>query len=393
MGFRSALIVAQVAVSFVLLIGAGLMMRSLMQLQAVDAGIRTDSVQTMRVALNFTKYPPSEPARTRQFHTTLIERLRQIPGVRSVGAASTFPLTGNSGFVAGLRVEGQGEVDAARLPRAEISIASPGYFQTVGIPLLSGRLFTEQDRFDSTPVAMVSQSMAARFFGDRDPAGARISANNGRTWTTIVGVVGNTRQSLDAAPSDAVYIPLDQASPLTVLFQMRTAGPVSADLPRQAREALYSIDPDQPADQFRTLEEVRSQSVAAPRLTAILIGLFAGLAVMITAAGLGGVIAFSVNQRTQEFGVRMALGATPSSLLGMVLRQAMTLVGIGLAIGVGGALASGRALRTLLFNVAPTDVLTYVVVSMAFLAVAGMACALPARRAAAVDPMIALRGN
>jgi putative ABC transport system permease protein len=393
MRFRSTLIVAQVAVSFVLLIGAGLMLRSLMQLQAVDAGIQTDSVQTMRVALNFTKYSPSEPERIRQFHKTLIERLKQIPGVRSVGAASTFPLTGSSGFVTGLRVEGQGEVEAARLPRAEISTASPGYFQTVGIPLLSGRVFTEHDRADSTSVAVVSQSMATRFFGDRDPVGARISSNNGQTWTTIVGVAGNTRRSLDAAPSDAVYVPLDQASPLTALFLMRTTGPVSADLPRQAREALYSIDPNQPADQFRTLEEVRSQSVEAPRLTAILIGLFAGLAVLITAAGLGGVIAFSVNQRTQEFGVRMALGATPSSLLGMVLKQALTLVAMGLAIGLVGALVSGRTLRTLLFNVTPTDVLTYVAVSIAFLAVAVIACALPARRAAAVDPMIALRGN
>jgi len=280
-----------------------------------------------------------------------------------------------------------------RLPRAEISIASPGYFQTVGIPLIKGRVFTEHDRFDSQPVAVVSQSMANRFFSGRDPVGARVSTNNGRTWTTVVGVVGDTRQSLDASPSDAMYVPLDQASPLTAMFLMRTVGSVPPNLPRQARDALYSIDPAQPADQFRTLEEVRTQSIEAPRLTTALIGLFAVLAVVITAAGLGGVIAFSVNQRTQEFGVRMALGATPGSLLGLVLRQALVLVAVGLALGAGGALLFGRTLRTLLFNVAPTDLLTYGMVSLAFVGVAAVACALPARRAASVDPLVALRGE
>lgn len=391
--FRSGLIVAQVAVSFVLLIGAGLMLRSLLQLQAVDPGIQTDGVQTMRVALNFTKYPPSAPELTRQFHAQLIERLKQIPGVRAVGAASTFPLNQGGGFLAALRVEGQDDVDPANLPRAAVSVASPGYFQTVGIPLITGRVFTDHDRFDTEPVVVVSQSMARRFFGGREPVGARVSTTGGRTWSTVVGVVGDTRQSLDAAPSDAMYVPLDQAAPLTAMFLMRTIGPVGPDLPRQAREALYSIDPAQPADQFRTLDEVRTQSVEAPRLTAVLIGLFAGLAMVITAAGLAGVIAFNVNQRTQEFGVRMALGATPGSLLGMVLKQGLVLVAIGLGIGAAAALVFGQALRTLLFGVTPTDLLTYGMVSMTFVAVAAAACALPARRAASVDPLVALRGE
>jgi putative ABC transport system permease protein len=190
-----------------------------------------------------------------------------------------------------------------------------------------------------------------------------------------------------------MYVPLEQAAPLTAMFLMRTVGPVGPDLPRLAREALYSIDPNQPADQFRTLDEARLQSIEAPRLTTALIGLFAALAVVITAAGLGGVIAFSVNQRRQEFGVRMALGATPGSLLGMVLSQALRLVAVGLGIGAAGALLLGETLRTLLFNVAHTDVLTYGLVAVAFVAVALVACALPARRAAGVDPMVALRGE
>jgi predicted permease len=389
---RSGLIVVQVAVSFVLLIGAGLMMKSLMRLQAIDPGIQTDGVQTMRVALNYTKYSPSNPEVVRQFHSALLEKLAQLPGVRSVGAASTFPLSGSSGFVTGLRVEGQGETDPSRLPRVAISVASPGYFQTVGIPLLRGRVFTAHDRADTQQVAVVSGSMAARFFGDRDPIGARISTN-GQNWTTIVGVVGDTRQSLDASPGDSVYLPLEQSAPLTALFLMRTVGRISPDLPRQAREALYSIDPNQPADQFRTLDEVRAQSVEAPKLTTMLIALFAGLALAITAAGLGGVIAFSVNQRTQEFGVRLALGASPASLLGMVMKQALWLVAAGIAIGAVAALISSNALRTLLFSVTPTDPMTYVLVAVAFVVIALLACATPARRAATVDPIIALRGE
>jgi len=389
--FRGALIVAQVAVSFVLLIGAGLMLRSLMRLQAVDPGIQTDSVLTMRVALNFTKY--TNQGQIREFHAAVLERLAHIPEVRAVGAASTFPLNGTGGFVTGLRVEGQDETDPARLPRVEISTASPGYFQTVGIPLRGGRLFTEQDRADGDPVALVSESLARHVFGGREPIGARVSTNNGQTWVTIVGVVGDTRRTLDASPGDALYRPLAQASPLTALYLMRTAGPMSGTLAKQAREKLYSVDPNQPADQFRTLEQARAQSVEAPRLTAMLMGLFAVLAVMITAAGLGGVIAFSVNQRRQEFGVRMALGASRSSLLRMVLGQALMLVGVGLALGIGIALVSGRVIETLLFDVATTDALTYAAVGVTFLVVAMLACAIPARRAASVDPMIALRGT
>ena len=389
--FRSALIVAQVAVSFVLLIGAGLMLRSFLQLQSVDAGIKTDSVLTMRVALNFTKY--TNQGQIREFHAALIEKLKQIPELRSVGAASTFPLNDGGGFVTGLRIEGQGDLDPSQLPRVEISSASPGYFQTVGIPLLRGRFFTDEDRADGQAAAVISDSMAKHLFVDREPLGARVSTNNGQTWVTIVGVVGDVRRTLDAAPSDALYRPITQAAPLTAMFLLRTNGAANESLGRQAREALYSVDPNQPADQFRTLDDVRSQSVEAPRLTAILMGLFALLAVAITAAGLGGVIAFSVNQRTQEFGVRMALGASRASLLRMVLGQAMMLVGIGLAIGIGIALASGHLVKTLLFNVTTTDALTYASVAVAFLVVAILACAVPARRAASVDPMIALRGN
>ena len=245
---RSALIVAQVAVSFVLLIGAGLMLRSVLRLQAVDAGIRTDSVISMRVALNFTKY--TTPALRAQFLTELADRLRAIPGVRSAGGAGTFPMNEGGGFLAGVRVEGQPEVEAARLPRAEVQAATPGYFQTVGIPLLRGRLLDDRDLADREPVAVVSDAMARQFFPTAEAVGARISTDNGRRWVKIVGVVGDVRSTLASQPSQTFYRPLAQAPLLTVMFLVRTSGQ-PAGLVREMRAAVHSLDAHQPVDQFR----------------------------------------------------------------------------------------------------------------------------------------------
>ena len=387
---RSALIVAQVAVSFVLLIGAGLMLRSVLRLQAVDAGIRTDSVISMRVALNFTKY--TTPALRAQFLTELADRLRAIPGVRSAGGAGTFPMNEGGGFLAGVRVEGQPEVEAARLPRAEVQAATPGYFQTVGIPLLRGRLLDDRDLADREPVAVVSDAMARQFFPTAEAVGARISTDNGRRWVKIVGVVGDVRSTLASQPSQTFYRPLAQAPLLTVMFLVRTSGQ-PAGLVREMRAAVHSLDAHQPVDQFRTLDDVRSASLSAPRLTATLIGVFAGIALLITAAGLAGVIAFSVNQRSQEFGVRMALGASRASVLQLVLGQGLRLVVLGLVLGGIAAVALSNSVRALLFDTEPTDLTTFAGVAALLAVVALLACLLPARRASSVDPLVALRGN
>jgi predicted permease len=387
---RNALIVAQVAVSFMLLIGAGLMLRSVLRLQAVDAGIRTERVISMRVALNFSKYT-NAPSQA-QFLSQLDERLHQIPGIRSVGGAGTFPLNDDGGFLSGVRIEGQPEVEAARLPRAEIQSASPGYFQTVGIPLLRGRLLDARDIADREPVVVISDSMARQFFPSTDAVGARISTNNGRSWLRIVGVVGDVRNTLSSAPSQALYRPLAQAPLLTVMFLARTTGE-PAGVVQQMREAVHALDSHQPVDQFRTLDEVRAASLAAPRLTATLVGVFAGIALLITAAGLAGVIAFSVNQRAQEFGIRMALGASRESVLHLVLGQGLRLVATGLVIGGAGALALASAVRTVLFETEPTDLPTFLGVAAVLASVALAACLMPARRAASVDPLVALRGN
>jgi putative ABC transport system permease protein len=385
----AALIVAQVAVSFVLLIGAGLMLRSLWQLQSVDAGIKTDSVITMRVALNFSKY--TTPESRRQFAAPLVARLRDLPGVRSVAGAGTFPLNEGGGFTAGVRIQGQPEVDPARLPRAQINAVTPGYFQTVGIPLIRGRLIDDRDLAGREQVAVISDSMAKQFFAGSDPVGARLSTNNGQQWVTIVGVVGDVRNRLDAAPAAAFYRPLDQAPLQTMMFLVRAAGEAAALTPLM-RQAVYAIDPQQAADQFRTLDAVRSTSLAAPRLTATLIGVFAAIALVITAIGLAGVIAFSVNQRAQEFGVRLALGATPGAVRGLVLSYGARLVAIGLAIGAAAALMLSGTVRTLLFETATTDPLTYAAVAALLAAVALAACLMPARRAAATNPLVVLKG-
>jgi predicted permease len=374
----------------VLLIGAGLMLRSLMRLQSVDAGIQTDRVSSMRVALNFTKY--TTPPQRAQFLTQLTDRLRDIPGVRSAGGAGTFPLNEGGAFLQGIRVEGQAEVDAARLPRAEVQSATPGYFQTVGIPLLRGRLIDDRDIAGREGVAVISDTMARQFFPEKDAVGARITNDNGQTWLRVVGVVGDVRNTLASQPSSIFYRPLAQAPLLTVMFLARTTGEPSS-VSQQMRDAVHAIDANQPVDQFRTLDDVRSASLSAPRLTAALISVFAGIALFITAAGLAGVIAFSVNQRAQEFGVRMALGASRRSVLQLVLGQGLRLVLVGLAIGGVAALALAGTARAMLFHTEPTDVPTYIAVAVVLALVALLACLLPARRASSVDPLVVLKGN
>jgi putative ABC transport system permease protein len=387
---RSGLIVAQVAVSFVLLIGAGLMLRSLSRLQAVDTGVRTERVLSMRVALNYTKY--STPELSAQFLDALAERLRAIPGVQSAGGAGTFPMNEGGGFVAGVRIQGQPEVEASKLPRADIQSASPGYFQTVGIPLVRGRLIDDRDIAGREDVAVISESMARQLFPGADPIGARIATAAGNRWVTIVGVVGDVRRQLDAEPAVTLYRPLAQAPLLTVMFLARGSGDLSS-LARDMRQAVHAIDPQQPVDRFRTLDDVRSAALSAPRLTAALIGVFAAIALLITASGLAGVIAFSVNQRAQEFGVRMALGASRASILRMVLAQGAMLVLIGLAIGGLTAMALAGTARALLFDTQPTDLPTYMGVALVLLIVALGACLVPARRASSVDPLIVLKGS
>ena len=385
-GVRNALIVVQVAASFMLLIGAGLTIRTLINLQRVDPGFKTDNLLTMRIDLNFSKYrEEAVPA----FWQAFEDKLRAVPGVLGVGGGGTFPLNDQNVFASTLRIEGRDNEEAAARPRVDYHFASPKYFSTIGQPIVAGRPFTRGDNGHEKLVVIINRAMARHYWPGQDPVGRRISSGDD-TWATIVGVVGDTLQKLDQPVRDEVYVPMFQARQLSTNWLVRSdVDP--AVMERQIRSALRSIDPDQPVDHFRTVAQVRSASLQPPRLTAALLGLFALLALVITAAGIAGVIALSVNQRTQEFGIRMALGAQRASVLGMVLRQGLQLVLTGLAIGLAGAVVLTRVLSTLLFGVEPTDALTYLAVSMVLVAVAALACFVPARRAASVDPMVALR--
>ncbi|MEO5897212.1 MAG: ABC transporter permease [Vicinamibacterales bacterium] len=386
-GLRSSLIVVQVAVSFMLLIGAGLTARTLFNLQRVDPGFRTDDILTSRLDLNFTKYKTFEQKVT--MWERLEDRLRSMPGVVNVGGAGTFPLNEQGPFSTPLRLETEQPGNAAR-PRVDVQLVTPDYFTTLGQPLVEGRVFTRSDRGKENGVAIVNRTMARHYWLGQSAIGRRISGDDGETWVTVVGIVADTRQQLNLAPTDEVYLPMFQSGQLSSSWLVRSTLDATT-LERQVRQAVYAVDPNQPVHKFRTLEVVRLSTLESPRVTATLIGLFALLALVITATGIAGVIAFSVNQRTQEFGVRMALGAPRASVLTLVLRQGLTLVVIGLAIGMAGALVLTRVMTTLLFGVEPTDALTFLAVSMVLVGVAAVACLVPARRAASVDPMVALR--
>jgi putative ABC transport system permease protein len=385
---RNALMVVQVAASFMLLIGAGLTLRTVVNLQQVDPGFNPANLLTMRIDLNFSKYRQDQvPA----FWDRLEERLKSVPGVLAAAGGGTFPLNdSHTGLFTGpLQIEGQELAPSAPRPQVDYHMATADYFSTIGQPVLSGRPFTRNDRTVSAEVVVINHTMASHYWPSRDPVGKRIRSG-GPEWATIVGVVADTLRRLDEPARDEVYVPMLQTRQLSTTWIVRTA--VDAGLmERQVRHAVHALDPDQPVDHFRTVAEVRSASLESPRLTAVLLGLFALLALVITAAGIAGVIAFSVNQRTQEFGIRMALGARRVSVLGMVLRQGISLVLAGLAIGMAGAVVLTRLLTTLLFGVQPTDALTFLAVSMVLVAVAAAACLIPARRAASVDPMVALR--
>ena len=388
---RSALIVVQVAISFTLLIGAGLMIRSLWKLQSVDPGFAIGRVLTTRLDLNFTKY--TTPAQRWAFEKQILERLSGQPGVVSAAIAGSFPLNETGPNNGRFEIEGKPAPSEDLRSQAEFQRVSSDYFSTIGVPVLSGRAFASSDTEETPKVAVVSRSLARRYWTGKEPIGERLSFDRGKTWITIVGVAGDVRQyGLAAAPPDEIYVALPQYPTLSGSLLVRAAGsPLS--LSKLVASTVHSIDPDQPVDRFRSLDEARSNSLASPRLTATLLSLFAALALAVTCAGLAGVMAFTVGERRQEFGIRMALGAEPRSVLRLVLNQAMKLVLAGLAIGLVGAHLLARLMSDLLFEVRATDPPTVLAMSVVLVAVALLASFFPARRATTVDPMTALRST
>jgi putative ABC transport system permease protein len=385
------LIVAQVAVSVVLLTGAGLLLTSFNRLQKVDPGYRADQVISAEIFTNFSRYPDVNSQR--RLYLPVLERLQGSPGVISAAITNAVPLStlqpGNIPF----QIEGRTVDNPDRRPTADSRIVSANYFKTLGIPLVQGRVFTESDAPETPLVVVVNQSMV-RYWEGADPLGSRISTDNGQTWNTVVGIVGDVRQfGLDKDGVAQVYVPLRQTSQgLAGRVLVRTSGASSA-AGQLIKNVVRSIDPDMPITNIRTLEEIRSEFLATPRLTALLLTLFAGLALLVTMAGLGGVIGTSVSQRTQEFGLRMALGARRDSVLLMVVRQGLTLVLIGLVTGVAASYAFTRALSGYLFETQVMDPAAIMVVLFTFVAAGVLACLGPALRATTVDPLIALRAE
>ena len=388
---RNLLIVAQVAISFVLLVGAGLMLRTIWKLQRVDPGFHAERVLTARLDLNFSRYSTTE--KRREFQEALLARLGHEPGLVAAALSGTFPLNDSGGpNLNQYRLAGRDE-PGAPMRQADFQVVSPDFFTVIGTPILRGRAFASSDRPDAPPAAIVNETLARHVFGTESPLDRRLVVpigSNDREFT-IVGVAGDVRQyGLAGDPIDQLYLAIDQFPTLSTTCLVRTAAEPHA-VTRQIRAAVYGIGPEQPVDRFRTLEQVRSGVLESPRLTAILLVLFAGLALAITATGIAGVIGFSVGQRLPEFGIRMALGAQRIEILGMVLKQGLSLVATGLAFGLGGALVLVRVLASLLYGVRPTDAVTLGGVLLLLTAVASGACLIPARRATSADPIRALR--
>jgi putative ABC transport system permease protein len=390
---QNGLIVAQVAVSVVLLVGAGLLLASFVRLQKVDPGYRSDHVLTAEAFTNFSRYP-SIDAQLR-FYQPVLERLQHEPGIIAAAVTNAVPLSATTPIANPFTIQGRATDDATRRPTADVRVVTSDYFKALGIPLVRGRGFTDVDHKDAPAVALINQSML-RYWDGQDPIGSRISfstrANNEAIWTTVVGVVGDVRQFGLEQTVAQIYQPASQSQGFGGRFLIRTQGDPTLAA-KLLRDDIHAVDPAMPVVNVKTLDDLRDRYLATPKLTAMLLTIFALLALVVTMAGLTGVIATSVSQRTQEFGVRMALGASRERVLRLVISQGLALVGLGLAVGVAAATALTRVLSTYLFDTQPTDPATFALVVGAFVVAGVVACAGPAWRATTVDPMTALRAD
>jgi putative ABC transport system permease protein len=376
------------------------LLASFFRLQRVETGYRSDGVLSAQIYGNFSRYP--NITTQRKLYVPVLERLQAQPGVSAAAITNAVPLGGGAPGTTRFDIEGRVVDDPERRPTADVRVATPQYFTTIGVPVVGGRVFTDMDSEESLRVAVINKAMT-KYWDGTDPIGSRIglpapplpgSRTPRQEWFTIVGIVSDVRQfGLTQESVAQVYVPLTQ-TPFGIGGQIlvRTAGD-PASFGNVLRTTVHSVDPNQPVENVQTLDDLRSEALAAPRLTATLLVVFAGLALLVTLAGIGGVIATSVQQRTKEFGLRMALGASRDSVLTMVIRQGLSLVLIGLAFGVVGALAAGRVLSAYLYQTAPRDPIIFAGVAGLFILSGVIACLIPARRATTVDPLIALRAE
>ena len=391
---RRVLVVAEVALAVVLLVGAGLLIRSFQRLRQVDPGFRGDNLLTMRMVLPFSKY--SKPEQRRAFYDELLRRVDELPGVESAGMITFLPLS-FSGMNFSFSVEGRSAPGDMELPLAVYRVVSPDYFRAMTIPLQRGRVFDSRDTADAPPVIVVNRRLAEQFWPGADPTGKRLKigpVDSPNPWATVAGVVGDVRQGGLYGEQDlAIYVPYAQerrgfVAPRDLI--VRTTGN-PASLAGAVREAVWAVDKDQPISNVRTMDHVLAASVSRERFQTLLLALFATLALVLACVGLYGVISYAVVQRTHEIGVRMALGAQAGDVLRLVINQGMLLTLIGLVIGIAGAFAVTRVMTEMLYGVTARDPLTFAGVPIVLGVIALLACYIPARRATKVDPLVALR--
>jgi putative ABC transport system permease protein len=386
---RSTLVVAEIAVALTVLIGAGLLLRSFVRLQRVDPGFSPARVLTARLGLPQNAYPKREQVSA--FYNQLHERLKALPGVQAASFSSSAPMTGldtDTGFI----IEGRPAPPPDQQPTAWFSVISPDYFSTMNIQLRDGRYFDESDHEKAPRVIVVSEATARRYWPNESPIGKRIGFGREQTdWREIIGVVADVRHfglSVDARPT--MYFSAQQVPRAFTNIMLRVEGDPLSYVAALRRE-VQALDSNLAFSSVRTMDDLVSATIAVPRLLMFLFGGFAAVALLLTALGIYGVMAYSVTQRVHELGVRIALGARASNVLMLILGQGIKLSLIGVAVGLAAAFALTRLMASLLFGISPTDPMTFVVISLLIIGVGLVACYLPARRATKVDPMVALR--
>jgi putative ABC transport system permease protein len=387
---RSVLIASQVAVSFVVLVAAGLLTRSFIKLQQVDPGFDTENVLTVRLPLDWSNY--RERARSGDFALRLLERAQALPGALSATVANRYPLSGQGPSTWGIQFQGQPLLEEPFRPQIDVQAVSPGYFRTMGIPLVRGRMFADQQADTSAREVVINEALASRYFPQEDPIGRHVcDSDECEDWITIVGVVANAKTyGLGSDVAEEMYGSFVDYGYRDFRLIVRTSGDPLA-MAERIESLVRELDPKVPVIDVQTLAQARSESVAGPRLTMMLMALFAIIALAVTATGIGGIIAYTVNSRRRELGIRMAMGAEAVAVVGMVMRQALFLVLTGLAFGVPAAFVLSRSLNGFLFQTAAHDPITFLAVAALLILVAAGASLVPAKRAVSIDPMLTLK--
>ncbi len=393
---RGALVVAEMALAVMLLTGAGLLIRSFVKLASVDPGFHVEQALTFELSLPDSRY--EREAQQVAFFEQLLPRLRSIPGVRDVGAVLSLPLSGGN-IVLSFEIAGRPPVPPAQQPAIQVRVATPEYFRTIGIPLERGRMFNDLDREGTQPVVLLTKAAVRQYFPNEDPIGKRITLGWGRGPGTpraggeVVGIIGDVKDAgLNEADPPQLYMPYRQWPVQSMSIVVKTGIP-PASVTDAVRREVYAVDASMPISNLRTLEQIVSRSISQPRFYMTLLAIFAGVALLLAAIGIFGVLSYAVAQRTREIGIRMALGARERTVVGLVVRHAMLLASAGVVLGVGAAYFLSGTLSTLLYSTTPRDPVTFASVTGLLLLVALVASYVPARRATRVDPIVALRAE